>query len=459
METMNARLIHLLRNVALTVVAASVMDAGASAADPVFYHAPKPLASDAVVSDWPRFLGPLHNATSPETRLLRGWGDKGPTRVWEYPKGLGHSGPAIADGRVVLFHRVGDEEVVDCLEAETGKLLWSHRDKAPYRDRYGSGDGPRNNPVIGGGSVFVSGITGHLRCIALSSGNLVWQRDLVSDYTPGKNFFGLGSTPLFLEGRLVLNVGGAGDVCAVALDPATGREVWRARHPWGASYASPIPAKLHGRECVLIFAGGESRPPTGGLLTLDAATGEVLNATPHRAGIAESVHASSPAVDGNRVFVGEAYGAGGLMVEVGADFKAKQLWKADRFSVYLMTPVVRDGFLYGFDGQSPRLAELVCYESATGRERWRDDLGGQFQRGSLLAADGGVLCLGENGRLAWMELSPEKARVVESAALFAAPETWTLPALSHGLLYVCQNQRSGAGDGPRLICFDLRATR
>jgi hypothetical protein len=57
----------------------------------------------------------------------------------------------------------------------------------------------------------------------------VWQRDLVSDYAPGKNFFGLGSTPLFLEGRLVLNVGGAGDVCAVALDPATGREVWRAR--------------------------------------------------------------------------------------------------------------------------------------------------------------------------------------------------------------------------------------
>ena len=55
-----------------------------------------------------------------------------------------------------------------------------------------------------------------------------------------------------------------------------------ARHAWGASYASPIAADIHGRSCCLVFAGGESRPPTGGLLCIDLANGAVLTATPHR---------------------------------------------------------------------------------------------------------------------------------------------------------------------------------
>src|SRR5690606_27969002 len=132
------------------------------------------------------------------------------------------------------------------------------------------------------------------------------------------------------------------------------------------SYASPVPAKIHGRDCILIFAGGESRPPTGGLLCIDEATGKVLTATPHRARIAESVSASSPVVIGNRVFITESYGSGGILVEIQPDWTAKVLWKAEKFGAYFMTPIVRDGCIFGFDGQQPRLAELVCYDVETG---------------------------------------------------------------------------------------------
>ena len=53
-----------------------------------------------------------------------------------------------------------------------------------------------------------------------------------------------------------------------------------------------------------------------------------------------------------------------------------------------MTPIVKDGCLYGFDGQDQRLASLVCLDIAAGKELWRDELGGKFQRGSLLAEAG-----------------------------------------------------------------------
>ena len=79
-------------------------------------------------------------------------------------------------------------------------------------------------------------------------------------------------------------------------------------------------------------------------------------------------------------------------------------------------------------------------------------------RGSLLAVDGQFLCLGEVGHLLWMGLSPKGYEEVSRARLFAARESWALPVLSRGLLYVTQNTRDVfQGAGPRLLCYDLRA--
>ena len=357
---------------------------------------------------------------------------------------------------MVLFHRIGGEEVVDCLDAATGKLVWHFAYPAPYQDGFGAGEGTRTSPVIAAEQVFVFGINGVAHCLDLTTGKVSWQRDLAADYDLQPTYFGHGSTPLVVGQRLIANLGGKDDVCGVALDVASGKELWRAKHPWGASYASPIPAMIHGRECVLVFAGGRSDPPNGGLLTLDAATGEVLNATPHRPDLAASVSASSPVFcPPDQVFVSEAYGAGGVLVKIAPDFTATVAWRADRFGCYWMTPIEQAGFLYGFDGQQQRLAELVCYEVATGKERWREDFAGKFQRGNLLAVDGAFLCLGESGLLAWLELSRKTARVLASTQLFHAPETWTLPALSNGRLFICQDQRASAGQAPRLICYEL----
>ena len=79
---------------------------------------PKPLASDAVTHDWTSFLGPTHNAVSTETRLSR---QLPPPLVWEFTRGTGYASPAIAGERLVFLHRLGDEEIVECLHAGDGR--------------------------------------------------------------------------------------------------------------------------------------------------------------------------------------------------------------------------------------------------------------------------------------------------------------------------------------------------
>jgi outer membrane protein assembly factor BamB len=426
---------------------------------------PRPLAAGALTHDWPSFLGPLHNGVSSETKLTR---TLPPPLVWEFPKGEGYVSPAIAGDRLVYLHRLRDEEVVECLHPETGARQWQFKYPTAYEDRYGYNNGPRSSPVIDRGRVFTTGAEGQLHCLELTSGKVMWKRDLRADYRVPQDFFGTASTPLVEGNLLIVNVGApkGPTVAALALD--TGREVWRAGTEWGPSYASPVPAVLHGRRRVLVFAGGESKPPVGGLMCIDPASGRVDFTFPWRSTSFESVNASCPVVFDNKVFVSASYRTGGALVDVRPDFTHRVVWKTQEFALHFNTPIHRDGYLYGFDGRNEPDASLACVEAATGKIVWRETpewtetVGNTQQlvgtcRGSLLAVDGQFLALGEFGHLVWMDLTPKGYKEVSRAWLFGARESWCLPVLSRGLLYVCQNSRDVTRtSGPRLICYDMR---
>jgi outer membrane protein assembly factor BamB len=431
---------------------------------------PKPLARDAVTHDWTVFLGPAHNAVSTETRLSR---KLPPPLVWEFVKGTGYTSPAIAGDRLVFLHRTGGEEIVECMHPETGASRWQFRYATGFEDRYGYNNGPRSSPVIDGARVYTVGAEGQLHCLELASGKPVWNRDLRAEYKVPQDFFGTASTPLIEGPLLIVNVGAPGGPCVAGFDKATGREAWRAGKEWGPSYASPIPAAVHGKRRVFVFAGGESDPPTGGLLLIDPANGRVDFSFPWRSKSYESVNAACPVVFGNKVFVSASYRTGGALLEVRPDFTHRVVWTSSEFGLHWNTPIYRDGYLYGFDGRNEPDASLKCIDAATGKTVWeetpewrekfrsggldREQLMGTF-RGSLLAADGQFLCLGELGHLLWMDLSPKGYKEVSRAWLFAARESWTLPVLSRGLLYVVQNTRDAInGTPPRLLCYDLRA--
>jgi len=441
--------------------------AAAVANGQVLHQAPKPLPQDAVTHDWTSFLGPSHNAVSTETRLSR---VLPPALAWEFPKGTGYSTPAVAGGRLLFLHRVGDEEIVECLHPETGSIQWQFRYATAFEDRYGYNNGPRASPVIDGNRVYTMGAEGKLHCLDVRSGTIIWKRDLRADYKVPQDFFGTASTPLVEGPLLIVNVGGPGGPCVVGLDAATGRETWRAGTEWGASYASPVPALVHGQRRIFVFAGGESTPPSGGLMSIDPETGGVDFAFPWRSRTYESVNASCPVVFDNKVFVSASYRAGSALLEVQSDFTHRVVWTSQDIALHFNTAVYRDGFLYGFDGRNESDASLVCVDVSNGEVVWREiaewteSTPGRRQqtlgtyRGSLLAVDGQFLCLGELGHLLWLDLTPKGYTQVSRAWLFAGRESWGLPVLSRGLLYIVQNARDVfTGAGPSLRCYDLRA--
>jgi outer membrane protein assembly factor BamB len=393
--------------------------------------------------------------------------------VWEFPKGTGYTSPAIAGDRLFFAHRNGNEEIIECLHAETGARRWRFQYPTAFEDRYGYNNGPRSSPVIDGDRVYMLGAEGKLHCLEGASGKLIWKRDLRAEYKVKQDFFGIATTPLVEAQLLIVNVGAPGGPTVVAFDKTSGREVWRAGTEWGPSYASPVPAVIHGKRRVFVFAGGESNPPTGGLMSIDPATGRIDFSFPWRSRSFESVNASCPVVFDNKVFITASYRTGGALIEVRPDFTPRVVWTTQEFALHFNTPIYRDGFLYGFDGRNEPDASLACVDVANGKVVWRETpewpetigAGGTARqqvmgtfRGSLLAVDGSFLCLGEFGHLLWMDLTPKGYKELARAWLFAARESWTLPVLSRGLLYVTQNTRDVLqGVGPRLLCYDLRA--
>ncbi len=432
-----------------------------------FHKAPNSLSKDAVTCDWTSFLGPAHNAYSSETKILKKFPASGPPLVWEVSKGTSYSSPAIAGDKLVFFHRRGNLELVECLHPENGRKYWQYAYPTEFEDRYGYNNGPRASPIIDGERVYTMGAQGRFHCLDLTNGQVLWKRDLQAEFKIPQDFFGMASTPLLDEDQLIVNVGAPGGPTVAAFDKMTGRVKWVSGTEWGPSYASPIPATVHGKKRVFVFAGGESKPPTGGLIMLDPVTGSINFTFPWRSKSYESVNASCPVIFGNNVFISASYKTGGAMLEITPDFKARVMWTSPDFGMHFQTPIHKDGYLYGFDGRNEPDASLACCEAKTGKIVWRVtpewmdkiSVNGQMQerlmstyRGTLLHVEGRFLALGELGHLLWMELTPQGYKEASRAWLFGARETWALPVLSHGLLYIGQN----SGNTPRLLCYDMR---
>jgi outer membrane protein assembly factor BamB len=387
-------------------------------------------------ADWPQFLGPNRNGTSPETGLLATWPDKGPPKVWEKQVGEGYSGPVVAGKRLILFHRVGNNEVVECLDAGTGKGTWKFEYPTAYEDTYSKGNGPRATPAIAGGKVYTLGAEGKLHCLELESGKKVWERPLHQNYQVKKSFFGVATSPL-VEGNLVLiNVGGK-DAGIVGLDKDTGKEVWKATdHDMG--YASPVAATIDGNRLVFFFT-------REGIVGLDPASGKVKFNKQWRSRFNASVNAATPLVTDDLLFVTASYGTGAVLHRVKKD-GIEEIWKGDKaLSSQYSTPVVHGGYLYGIDGRVDEgTAELRCVELNTGKVKWSKP---RFGSASLLLADGRLIGLCENGDLVLIEPTPDSYKELARASVLGRP-CRAEPALADGRLF--------ARDDGKLVCWNLK---
>jgi len=394
------------------------------------------ITAPLTAADWPQFLGPTRNAVSAETGLAKSWPEKGPPVVWERDVGEGYSAPVVAGGTLILFHRVGDEEVVEALDAADGKPRWKFAYPTKYADQLGKGDGPRSTPLVAGGKVYTLGAEGTLHCLDVKEGKKVWEKSLARDYELRPSFFGIGTSPL-LEGDLLLvNVGGKG-AGIVAFDKASGREVWKATDD-EASYSSPMAATVGGVRHVFFFT-------RTGLVGLDPKDGKVRFTKRWRARGEASVNAAAPLLIGDRLFLTASYDTGAVLLRVTKD-GVEEVWSGNKsLSSHSNTPVEKDGYLYGIDGRQEQGPRLRCVELKTGTVKWEQEA---FGCASMILADGLLIALTEGGELVLVEPTPEGYKEKSRATVLKDKPCRAEIALADGRLY--------GRDGKRLVCWNVK---
>jgi outer membrane protein assembly factor BamB len=387
-------------------------------------------------------LGPHRNGHAEGEQLSASWPASGPKVHWKYSLGSGYAGAVVLDQRVVVFHRVGASERVECLDAATGKSQWKADFPATYRGGVDpNGDtGPRCVPLLAEGMAYVFGAAGDLHAVAFDSGKKRWSRALYADYKGDEGYFGAGSTPILVGGKLLVNVGGHG-AGIVAIDPASGKTAWKSSDEV-ASYSSPAAIKIGGEDEALFVTRLNC-------VLADPATGNIATLFPFgKRG--PTVNAATPLVFDNKLFVTASYGVGAALVSLDGS-TAKPIWSNDdTLSSQYATPIEHGGFLYGIHGREDvGVAELRCIEAASGKVRWSK---AGYGVAHLILAGDTLLIQKTDGNLALAAADPAAYRELATAHI-ASGSTRALPALCRGRLYV----RSGSGGG-ELICFSVGTT-
>src|SRR3954453_22992665 len=167
-------------------------------------------ASVAFADDWPQWLGPKRDGVWREDGILAKFPAGGPKVLWRAEVGGGFSGPAVAEGRVVILDRQGEvlakgkeappkaglkgKERVVGFDAATGKQLWAYEYDCDYRINYTSG--PRATAVIDAGKVYGLGAMGDVTCLDAAKGTLHWQAKLTELSKTKPPVWGYAAHPL-----------------------------------------------------------------------------------------------------------------------------------------------------------------------------------------------------------------------------------------------------------------------
>lgn len=381
-----------------------------------------------VAQDWPQLLGPDRDGVyagpfSPKPPL---------SKLWEHKVGEAFSAPVAAQGRVLVYHRLGDEDILESLDPATGKTQWTFKYKTAYRDDFGFLEGPRAAPTVDGDRVYLFSAESVLRCVNLGAGKLIWQVDARERFGAEKEYFGAAPAPV-VEGKLLLaNVGGRRDGGIVGLDKMTGATVWKAA-PGEAGYSSPNVVTINGARHALFFT-------RAGLIDADPTSGNIRFQLRWRARMAASVNAAMPQAAGNLVFLSASYGTGATVLEVTGN-TYKQLWQGDdELSNHYSTSVHLNGYLYGWHGRQEMGQELRCVEMRTGKVQWSVP---NLRAGTVTLMKDHLLVITESGDALVAPATPKAFQPLLKKRLLE-PTVRSYPALSDGRLYVRNEQTLAA---------------
>jgi outer membrane protein assembly factor BamB len=375
------------------------------------------LPNDARAGEWPQWRGPSRDGIA-AAPAPASWPEK-LERSWSVEVGEGHSSPVVSGERVFAFARRGEEEVLAAFDLATGKELWKSAYVAPYTMNSAAiphGKGPKSTPAVAAGAICSLGIAGTLSCLDAESGAAHFRHDLRQRFRTTSPEYGAATSPLLLDGLLVVFVGGpeGGSLSAFEIDD--GSEVWS----WsgdGPAYASPILAELDGVRQVITQS--QTR-----LVSVEATTGKLLWSVPFTTEYDQN--SVSPVQAGRRiVFSGLDRGIFALAPrKSGDDWSAPELWNNRELPLFLSTPVVKGDLLFGLSHR--RRGQIFCLDVRNGVPRWTSE-GRDGENAALVLAGEFLLVLDDGGELRVLSANGDGMTTVARYTV-ADSATWAHPA-------------------------------
>lgn len=418
-------------------------------------------------ADWNQWQGPDRNAMSKETGLLQQWEEDGPPLAWSITGiGTGYSTPSIADGRIFGISNRDGKEIIWALSETDGKELWA----VPIDDAQTEGmpqgiEGAGCTPTIDGEFLYALSYGGELVCMKVTDGEIIWQKNLITDFDGVLPTWRYNESPLIDGDKLICTPGGD-EATMIALNKKTGETIWKGIVPKneeggsgsgnrrgggrfrnsGAGYSSPIAIDFEGQRQYIQFTSIT-------LASFSASDGKMLwryDNPSNNMGI----NCSTPLYIDGQVFAASAYGSGGGLAKLSKDdnggFKAEEVWFSKNMENHHGGMLVLDGCLYGANGGNGG-GYLVCLDLKSGDVLWNERENRGVRKGSVAYADGRIYYRTEEGSVHLIE--PNREKYTEHGS-FEQPDrtrqpAWSHPVVANGKLYI--------RDQDLLLCYDIKA--
>lgn len=396
-------------------------------------------AVTAFEGPWPQWQGPHRDAVSDEKGLLQTWPEGGPPQAWlSRDCGLGYAGPAIVGNRLYILGAREDQEVLLCLNAETGQEIWATPLGPTYENSWG--DGPRSTPTIEGEFIYTLATEGNLTCLTKDAGEIVWKKEL-QEFGGEIPQWGYSESPLIHNEKLLVTPGGS-DGAIIAVNKANGDFIWQTPELTDiAHYSSIVTTEQGGREIGVQMLVSQ-------LVGFDLEDGKVYWSIPWPGRVAAI---PTPIIWNDYVYATAGYGAGCMLVKLNQDLTADKIYD-NKLMVNHHGGVIRIGeCVYGFSDRKG----WTCQDLLTGEKRWQDRK--VLGKGAIGYADGHFYCISEDeGEVVLINASEEGWQ--EDGRFTLTPQTelrkpkgriWVHPVIADGKLYL--------RDQELLFCFDVEA--
>lgn len=403
--------------------------------------------------DWPQYLGPNRNSISDQKGILRSWPTNGPDVLWTVGVGIGYGGPAIKDGKVYLLDRndqVGDK--LRCFDLTSGKELWNFGYDAPGSVMF---PGSRSVPIVDDNHVYTCGPYGDLYCIDVNTHKATWHKNIWTDFGGEKiPMWAITQCPL-IYGDLIILASQAPKAGVVAYDKLTGDLKWQTPPLGTLGYVSPAIVKIDGEDhVVMVTASDRKTDAKGNVVGIDPLSGKILWEYTNwscRIPVPSAVDAGD-----NKVLITGGYELGATMIQVekkaDGSYSTNELFTTVEFGDQTKPPLLYNGYFYAEYGTNSRRDGLVCM-SMDGQIMWKTKRSPDFNKGSIILADGMILATDGAKTLYLIEPDPEAFKPVATAELLTeqknddpraarfGTQNWAPIALADGNLLIRDQSR------------------